>query len=87
MIGTAKDASSGDWIKVCAIYDCKKCQGKKFDAKNHDRPQGGGKNGGGTQPSGKNDGGKSHKHCPKEFTIPNNEPLIKEIFWKVIQIF
>ena len=57
LIGTAKEASDGDWIKICAIYNCETCQGKKFDAKNHDRPPSGGDaNDGGAPSTG---GGKS----------------------------
>uniref|UniRef100_A0A183BKC8 Metalloendopeptidase n=1 Tax=Globodera pallida TaxID=36090 RepID=A0A183BKC8_GLOPA len=31
VIGTAVDASRGDWIKICAIYRCSECMGHKFD--------------------------------------------------------
>ncbi|KAL3083905.1 hypothetical protein niasHT_036476 [Heterodera trifolii] len=31
VIGKAEKASRGDWIKICAIYNCAKCMGHKFN--------------------------------------------------------
>jgi hypothetical protein len=32
VIGTGKDASPGDYIKICAAYGCPLCMGQEFDA-------------------------------------------------------
>jgi hypothetical protein len=32
VIGTGKDASPGDYIKICAAYGCPLCMGEEFDA-------------------------------------------------------
>ncbi|CAJ0596131.1 unnamed protein product [Cylicocyclus nassatus] len=35
LIGKAKEPSENDWIKVCAIYECKTCMGRRIKQENY----------------------------------------------------